>query len=43
LNDSDTVYSISPEVAVGRTVTAIEIVGDEGHKSVTIALAAVTK
>ena len=40
LNDSDTTYSISPEVATGRTVTVTETTGAEGRKSISIAISA---
>jgi len=40
LNESDTVYSISPEVAAGRTVTVTQTADGEGHRTVTIALSA---
>ena len=37
LNDADTVYSISPEVAEGSTVTVTETTDSQGHKSISIA------
>ena len=40
LNNVDILYSISPEVATGTTVTATERTDANGHKTVNIALAA---